>query len=61
MLLFRKEFACSVFYPFEIKGMNKILIKVVNRSGDSGFYFRVTDEGGNHIPALEFVSANSLI
>ncbi|MDW7678930.1 MAG: hypothetical protein SCK70_00070 [bacterium] len=41
--------------------MNKILIKVVNRSGDSGFYFRVTDEGGNHIPALEFVSANSLI
>jgi len=26
------------------KGLNKVLIKVCNRLGDWGFYFRVTDE-----------------
>ena len=38
------------------KGANKILIKVCNRVGDWGFYFRVTDEEGNGIPDIQFFS-----
>jgi pentatricopeptide repeat protein len=37
-------------------GLNKILIKVINRWEDWGFYFRVTDEKGNGIPAVEFIA-----
>ena len=38
------------------KGLNKVLIKVCNRLGDWGFYFRVTDEEGNGIGDIEFVT-----
>lgn len=38
-------------------GLNKILIKVCNLINEWGFYFRVTDEKGNSIPGIEFVSA----
>ncbi len=38
------------------KGLNKVLIKVCNRLGDWGFYFRVTDEEGIGIQDIEFVS-----
>jgi len=39
-------------------GLNKILIKVCNRISLWGFYFRVTDEEGNGLPDIEFVSAD---
>ncbi len=41
-------------------GLNKILIKVCNRISLWGFYFRVTDEKGNGIPGIEFVSGDSV-
>jgi hypothetical protein len=40
------------------KGLNRVLIKVCNRLGDWGFYFRVTDETGKGVPVVEFVSAD---
>ena len=41
------------------KGLNKILIKVCNRWGDWGFYFRVTDEEGNGLPEIYFASPDN--
>lgn len=40
-------------------GMNQILIKVCNRLGNWGFYFRVTDETGNGASDIEFVAADA--
>jgi len=37
-------------------GYNKILLKVTNNYGDWGFFFRVTDEGGNGFPDVTFHS-----
>ena len=46
-------------YPVELKkGLNKILIKICNRSGHWGFYFRVTDEKGYGIPGIQFIAAD---
>ena len=39
-------------------GLNKILIKVCNRVGEWGFYFRITDKEGNGVPDIQFVSPN---
>ncbi|MFH1940615.1 MAG: tetratricopeptide repeat protein [bacterium] len=39
-------------------GLNKILIKVCNRLGEWGFYFRVTDEQGNGINDIQFIPAD---
>jgi tetratricopeptide (TPR) repeat protein len=39
-------------------GLNKILIKVINRWDEWGFYFRVTDEEGNGLTDVEFVSGD---
>ena len=44
---------CSVVLK---PGLNKVLIKVCNRIGEWGFYFRVTDKKGNGIPELQFIS-----
>jgi len=41
-------------------GLNKILIKVCNRISLWGFYFRMTDEKGNGIPDIQFVSPDAL-
>jgi len=41
-------------------GLNKILIKVCNRISLWGFYFRVTDEKGDGMPGIEFVSADNV-
>lgn len=41
-------------------GLNKILIKVINRWDEWGFYFRVTDEEGKGIPGIEFISADEI-
>ena len=38
------------------KGSNKVLVKVCNRLGDWGFYFRVTDENGNGVSDIQFIS-----
>jgi len=38
------------------KGLNKVLIKVCNRLGDWGFYFRVTNEEGSGLTDIEFIS-----
>ena len=38
-------------------GMNKVLIKVCNRGGEWGYYFRVTDAEGNGFDDIEFISA----
>jgi len=37
-------------------GLNKMLIKVSNRLGDWGFYFRVTDNNGHGLTDIEFIS-----
>jgi len=37
-------------------GMNKVLVKLCNRVGEWGFYFRVTDEQGVGLPDIAFVS-----
>ena len=37
-------------------GLNTFLIKVCNRIGEWGYYFRITDDEGNGIPDLEYVS-----
>ncbi|MBD3289145.1 tetratricopeptide repeat protein [candidate division KSB1 bacterium] len=42
-------------------GLNKVLVKVCNRMGDWGFYFRVTDENGNGIQNIEYVAADSQV
>jgi tetratricopeptide (TPR) repeat protein len=39
-------------------GLNKILIKVCNRISLWGYYFRITDEEGNGLPDIEFVSGD---
>jgi len=39
-------------------GLNKILIKVINRWAEWGFYFRVTDREGNGLNDIESVSVN---
>ncbi len=41
-------------------GLNKILIKIINRWEEWGFYFRVTDEVGNGFNDIEFVSADKV-
>ena len=41
-------------------GLNKILIKVINRWAEWGFYFRVTDEDGKGLPDIEYVSAEDV-
>ena len=41
-------------------GLNKILIKVCNRISLWGYYFRITDEEGNGLPDIEFVSADEI-
>ena len=38
------------------KGLNSILVKVCNRVGIWGYYFRVTDKQGHGIPDIRFVS-----
>jgi len=43
------------------KGLNKVLIKVCNRSGDSGFYFRVTNQKGDGFPDIYFIAANQIV
>ncbi|HEX9974010.1 MAG TPA: tetratricopeptide repeat protein, partial [bacterium] len=42
-------------------GLNKIIIKVINRWEDWGFYFRVTDKEGNGIPAVEFIAPDMAV
>jgi len=42
------------------QGLNKILIKVCNQISLWGFYFRVTDEQGNGLPDIEFISADTI-
>jgi pentatricopeptide repeat protein len=37
------------------KGLNRILIKVVNRISEWGYYFRITDEEKKGIPDLQFL------
>jgi tetratricopeptide (TPR) repeat protein len=39
-------------------GLNKILVKVINRWAEWGFYFRVTDGEGKAMPGIEFVSGD---
>ncbi len=41
-------------------GPNKILIKVCNRISLWGFYFRITDEDGNGVPDIQYVSADEI-
>jgi len=41
-------------------GNNKILIKVCNLISLWGFYFRISDENGNGIPDLRFISADKI-
>lgn len=41
-------------------GLNKILIKVCNRIGYWGYYFRITDENGNGFSDLEFIRADEI-
>ncbi len=41
-------------------GLNKILIKIINRWGSWGFYFRVTDGEGNGMADIEFISADEI-
>jgi len=40
------------------KGLNQILIKVCNRTGEWGYYFRITDKEGNGFSDLTYVSSN---
>lgn len=42
------------------QGLNKIMIKVCNGIGDWGFFFRITDEEGNGVPDIQFVSPDAL-
>jgi hypothetical protein len=42
-------------------GLNKILIKICNRIGEWGFYFRVTDEQGNGVHDIQFIPADKNI
>ena len=41
-------------------GLNKVLLKVCNRVGIWGFYFRVTNDKGNGIPDIQFVPPDAL-
>ena len=41
-------------------GFNKILIKVCNQISLWGFYFRITDEQGNGIPDIKFISPDAV-
>jgi pentatricopeptide repeat protein len=41
-------------------GLNKILIKVINRWAEWGFYFRITDGEGRGLPDIEYVSAEDV-
>ncbi len=41
-------------------GLNKILVKVINRWGSWGCYFRVTDEEGKGIHGIEFIAADEI-
>ncbi len=38
------------------KGRNRILVKVCNRTGDWGYYFRITDKEGNGFPDITYSS-----
>lgn len=38
------------------KGLNKVLVKVCNSVSDWGYFFRVTDESGNGLPDIDFIS-----
>ena len=40
------------------KGNNSILLKVCNRVGECGFYFRVTDKDGRGIPDIDFLAVD---
>ena len=42
------------------KGINKILIKVCNGLGDWGFFFRITDEEGNGVSDIQFISPDQI-
>jgi len=47
--------------PVTLKsGANEILVKVCNRTGDWGFYLRITDMEGNPYVDLKFVPASEL-
>ena len=50
----------DIFNVILKKGINKILVKVCNRWGNWGFYFRITDDQGNGIPDIHFVSPDAL-
>jgi tetratricopeptide (TPR) repeat protein len=39
------------------KGRNRILVKVCNRTGDWGYYFRITDQEGNGFSNITYSSA----
>ena len=41
------------------KGINRVKVKVYNTIGDWGFFFRITDEEGNGISDILFVSADT--
>jgi len=41
------------------KGVNRVKVKVYNTIGDWGFFFRITDEEGNGVPNILFVSADT--
>ncbi|MBN1782814.1 tetratricopeptide repeat protein [bacterium] len=43
-----------------LAGKNRILVKVCNRGGDWGFYFRVTDEDGNGIRDIRYIAADAV-
>ncbi|NQT26611.1 tetratricopeptide repeat protein [candidate division KSB1 bacterium] len=47
-------------FPIQLKaGTNRILVKVCNYDGQWGFYFRISDEAGNSVPYLQFISPDS--
>ena len=43
------------------KGLNKVLVKICNSVSDWGFFFRVTDDSGQAVEGIEFVSADSIL
>jgi tetratricopeptide (TPR) repeat protein len=55
----------AVFDDYRLKvtlkrGMNKILVKVCNNPGDWGYFFRITDENGDGLRDIRYLSADSL-
>ena len=50
----------DVFSVVLQSGLNKILIKVCNRIGEWGYYFRITDENGNGLSDIRFVAPDKV-